>query len=173
MCVNAMTSKWLHITSEAPGKRTLCGQNYIKILNILQLWLPPNVWLMSLSQRLSNVFIMLHSVTAIVSWEYVYIQMSTEAKSCDPPCCVHLLVKLIFHPLCHAGQRWQQHQLSQNQLNRESLARTHAHPLGSVIGAVKLWCISGLHNPSQEPRPKKKQKKNIPSFIAPPLRRCV
>lgn len=29
-----------------------------------------------------------------------------------------------------------------NQLNRE----THTHPLGSVIGAVRLWCISGLHN---------------------------
>ncbi len=145
MRVSAMTSKWLHITSGAPGKRTLCGQNCIKILNILQLWLPPNVWLISLSQRRSDVFIMLHSVTVIVG------NTSRWGGKLRPPCCEHLLVKLIFHPLCHAGRRRDRHQLSQNQLNRESLAHTHAHPLGSVIGAVKLWCIFGLYNPSQKP----------------------
>lgn len=60
-----------------------------------------------------------------------------------------------------------QHRFSQNQMHRETLASTHAHPLGSVIGAVELWCIFGLYNPHRSPIQKKKKKKpkNIPLFI--------
>lgn len=83
--------------------------------------------------------------------------------------CVHLLVHLVSFVPSRAKSN--QHRFSQNQMHRETLASTHAHPLGSVIGAVELWCIFGLYNPHRSPIQKKRRNpKTSPSSS---LNACV
>lgn len=59
---------------------------------------------MSLSQRCSNVFIILCSVTTVVIWEYVYIQMSTEAKKLRPTAVFICWHKYSFLPCARQGK---------------------------------------------------------------------